>query len=58
MILGRKLRKPGQLVVINYGRAGVSSTASMTLTLAADTKRHFPCASLCSHVDNGTLSTW
>lgn len=39
MILVRKLRKPGQLVVINYGRAGVSSTASMTLTLAADSRQ-------------------
>lgn len=36
MILVRKLRKPGQFVAINYGRADVSSTASMTLTLAAD----------------------
>ena len=36
MILVRKLRKPGRFVAINYGRAGVSSTASKTLILAAD----------------------
>ena len=38
VILVRKLRKPGQFVAINYGRAGVRSTESTTLTLAADNR--------------------